>query len=165
MNREWDVNKCALGVILLSASLPVQATGQPSFSGTWVLDPKASVLVDGGMQELELVIAEDHKTIRVSQRFRGTEARYSCTMDGKSTDQVTSGGSVYARSVQRETRTLVWQIKMTRGADKASIAYSERWSLSDEGRILTIHRVYPRGREVLQVFNRKHEGVRDTPRD
>lgn len=120
-----------------------------------MLDPSRSVLHEAGTREIELTIVDKGSTIDVTQRIRRGEDRLSCTTDSKPCGNTTRGGDVYSRRLRRDNEALVWQITMTRAADKASITFTERWTLSDEGRTLKVHRVYPTGQEVLQVFARK----------
>lgn len=124
------------------------------FGGTWVLDPKRSVLYGGVKRELELVIVLGSSTIKITERRPGGEDEYSVTADGQPYEH-TVAAAVFSRTVRREKGDLAFHVKMTRLADKASIRYTERWSVSEGGRTLTIHTEYPGGRDVLKVFARK----------
>ena len=61
----------------------------------------------------------------------------------------------YTRTLQRDNGVLVWRVSMTRMSDNASITYTERWSLSDGGRTLTIYTAYPSNIDVVRVFAKK----------
>jgi hypothetical protein len=127
----------------------------PAFTGRWTLDAARSVLHEAGTREVALAITDKGASVEVTQRIRSAETHFSCTTDRKPCESTTRAGDTYSRRLRRENGMLVWEITMTRAADKASITYTERWSLSDEGRTLTVHRVYPTGREVMQVFARR----------
>jgi len=129
------------------------ATG-PSFSGIWVLDPVRSTLYPGGARELQLVIIDRASTIQITDRRQSRDDEYAVPSDGQP-HQHTASGAVYVRTLRRENGALSWQVTMTRVADKASISYAERWSLSDGGRTLTVYTAYPGGRDVVKVFARK----------
>lgn len=151
-----------MGVLLAIALMFTQGisiSSQPgatrqAFSGTWILDPARSILYPGGARELELVVAEGPSTVTVTDRRRSGEDEYSVPLDGEPHDHTAASGR-YLRSLRRENGALVFQVTMTRLADNASISYTERWSLSDGGRTLTVHTAYPGGRDVVKVFARK----------
>ena len=142
----------AVAVAILGSTAVGQQSG---FTGTWALDPARSVLHESGTSEIELAIGDKGASVDVAQRIRSAEIHFTCTTDRKPCENKTRAGDSYRRRLRRENGALVWEITMTRAVDKASITYTERWSLSDEGRTLSVHRVYPTGREVLQVFSRK----------
>lgn len=150
------MKKRMMVAILLGVLGAIDGLAQtPAFTGAWVLDASRSVLHQAGTREIELEIVDNGSTVNVTERIRAGEDHFSCTTDSKPCEHTTAGGSAYTRVLRREKGALVWKITMTRLADKASITFSERWSLSDEERTLTVHRVYPAGREVLLVFARK----------
>ena len=146
----------AIAVICIQGvSATPQGTTLPQvFAGTWVLDPARSVLYGGVKRELELVVVSGPSTIKVTERRPSGEDEYSVTADGQPHEH-TSAGGVFSRTLRREKGDLVFHVTMTRLADKASIRYTERWSLSDAGRTLTVYTAYPGGRDVLKVFARK----------
>ncbi len=133
---------------------PQRASTPQAFSGTWVLDPARSVLYGGTKRELELVVVEDRSSVKVTERRPSGEDEYSVLFDGKPHEHTIAGG-LFSRTLQRDNGMLLFQITMTRLADKASVSYTERWSLSDGGRTLTVYSAYPGGRDVLKVFARK----------
>jgi hypothetical protein len=57
--------------------------------------------------------------------------------------------------LRRDNDALVFQIAFTRAADKATLNFTERWSLSDGGRTLTVHSLFPGGAEDMKVLARK----------
>jgi hypothetical protein len=154
------------GAILLAAlSAGPSAAQTPRFGGTWIQDAAKSVLMGASAQHVELTIVEGATNIRVRRQIgtaTGAE-EFSGTTDGKPNEQRT-GGSVYVRTLRREGRDLLWQIRMTRLSDNATITFSERWSVSDDGQTLTVHRMYPNAKEVLQVFARKAATPAKAPR-
>lgn len=146
----------ALAVISIQGlSAAAESTTLPqAFGGTWALDSARSVLYGGVKRELELAVAIRSATMTVRERRPSAEDEYSVIADGRPHEH-TVAGAVFSRTVRRETDDLVFHVTMTRLADKASIRYTERWTISDAGRTLTIHTEYPGGRDVLKVFARK----------
>lgn len=142
----------AILTIVLASAAPNTA-GQTAFNGTWTLDPSKGVLHDARPRDITLSVADDGKTVTVTERMPGrTDDRYSCSSDGKVCEQKKSG-SVYRRMLKRDSGALVWQNSMTRLGDSASISWTERWSLVDGGRTLNVHKKYP-GNEFLEVYKR-----------
>ena len=141
-------------VLALAVLATIQVTPQPqSFSGAWVLDASKSILVEGGSTDIELIVTDARGTLAVIQRTPRSEEEYSATLDGAPKED-RKPTSIYVREVRRENGALVWKVKMTRVADQASISFTERWTLSSDGNVLTVLRDYP-SRQVLKVFNRK----------
>lgn len=141
--------------LVLALLAAFQATARPpTFSGTWSLDPSKSLLVEGSSQDIELVVDERPTSVAVTQRTPRSQEKYSGTLDGTPREE-REPSSIYVRTLRRENGALLWQVKMTRVADQASISFSERWTLSSDGNTLTIVRNYPGPRQVLKVFLRK----------
>jgi hypothetical protein len=152
-----------MGVLLAILLMSVQGSGATvqtapvpqRFSGTWVLDEGRSVLYAGqGGGALTYVVVDEPSTVKVTQRRPDGENAYSVPADGKPHDHAIEAGR-FTHTLRREKGALVFQIAFTRAADKASISYTERWSLSDGGRTLTVYRVFPGGQEDLRVFTKK----------
>jgi hypothetical protein len=129
----------------------------PVFSGSWTLDPTRSVLHPSGARAIDLEVVDRAIEVAVEFRFRKVIDKYACSTDGELCKQTVGGGDVYARSLRRQNGALLWRVKMTRASDQASIEYTERWSLSDEGETLTIDQLFPGSREIIQVFTRKSD--------
>lgn len=147
-----------MGVI--EAVLLVLLVGQdsapvPGFSGTWVLDEGRSVLYAGqGGGALTYVVVDESSTVKVTIRRPDGENAFSVPADGKPHEHTIEAGR-FTHTLRRETGVLVFQIAFTRAADKASISYTERWSLSDSGRTFTVYKTFPGGQEDVKVFARK----------
>ena len=150
MARETKV--AVLFGILFGVTALAQDRG---FTGAWVLAPDKSALHEAGTRDIRLTVVDDSSTVNVTQNIRRGENHFKCTSDGRPCENKTSGQDTYTRRLRREKGVLVWQVTMTRAGDSASITYNERWSLSDGGGTLTVHRVYPTGQEILQVFARR----------
>lgn len=151
------MEKTAAIAVTLLAVLAAPAVAQESgFAGTWVLDPSEGVLSDARPRQVELDITDDGQTVTVTERIRASKKgpTYSCKADGKPCEE-RIGGMTYVRVLRREAGVLVWQMAMTRAADEAGIQWAERWSLSDEGRTLTLYKAFPGNREYLEVFRRE----------
>lgn len=148
---------CAAAIVM--AALGVKAQGT-QFGGTWVLDKAASVL--GPTQaELgqQLVVTDTGTSVRViTQEPDKTDDDYTCRTDAVTCEQETTG-SHYVRTARKRGSELMWEIKMTRRADGASLSYTEQWTLSDNGRTLTIHTVYTPTRASMRVFHKKGGGA------
>jgi hypothetical protein len=140
--------------LLISLQTPASA---PLFSGSWTLDPTRSVLHPSGARAIDLEVVDRAIEVAVEFRFRKVIDKYACSTDGELCKQTVGGGDVYARSLRRQNGALLWRVKMTRASDQASIEYTERWSLSDEGETLTIDQLFPGPREIIQVFTRKSD--------
>jgi hypothetical protein len=141
-------------VVVLAVLATMQPNPQfPSFSGAWVLDPSRSILVEGSSEDIELVVEERPTGIDVTQRTRRSKEKYSGALDGTPTEE-RKPSSLYVRTLRKQKEALVWQVKMTRLADQATISFTERWTLSPDGTVLTVLRSYPT-RQVLRVFRRK----------
>jgi hypothetical protein len=148
-----------LAVVLMSApgvdSTGHAVTAAQEFSGTWDLDEGQSVLYAGqGGGTLTLVVVDQSSVVRLTRRRPGTELSYSLPADGKAHKQTLDVGE-FTRTLHRENGALVFQISFTRALDKATISYTERWSLSDGGHTLTVDTVFSNGAEDVKVFTRK----------
>ena len=141
--------------VILSAVVGVpDAPAASAFAGTWVLDPARGVLNDSRPREIRLSLEDDGQTVTVTERIPGKrDDRFVCRSDGTPSEQ-RKPGSVYRRVLRRESGALLWQNTMTRVGDDASISWSERWSMSEDGRLLTIHKRYPGNREFLEIYRR-----------
>jgi len=140
-----------LGVLAQSVG---KMSAEKSFGGTWILEPSRGVLSDARPRDVQLSLADGGQTVTVTERIPGKkDDQFSCSSDGKPCEQRKSS-SVYRRVLKRESGVLVWQNSMTLLADNASISWTERWSLSEDGKTLTRHKVYPGNREFLEVFRR-----------
>ncbi len=141
--------------VILSAVVGVpDAPAASAFAGTWVLDPARGVLHDSRPREIRLSLEDDGQTVTVTERIPGKrDNRFVCRSDGTPSEQ-RSSSSVYRRVLRRESGALVWQNTMTRMGDDASISWTERWSVSEDARVLTIHKLFPGNREFLEIYRR-----------
>ncbi len=143
-----------IGILLGFLAGGPKAAAQSSFGGTWILDPSRGVLHDGRPRDVQLILVDDGQTVTVTERIPGKkDDEFSCRTGAKPCEQKKSS-SVYRRVLKRESGALIWQNSMTRLGDDASISWTERWSVSDAGRTLTVHKMYPGNREFLEVFKR-----------
>jgi hypothetical protein len=142
--------------LLNVAPTPTQATaGATSFTGTWQLNEKRSILYHGeGGGVLTFVVADKETSIAATRRRPDAEMSFVIPFDGKPHEQTTDAGR-FVRTVRRERGTLIFQITFTRGFDKATMSFAERWSLSDGGRTLTVYSTFPEAAEDLKVFSRR----------
>jgi hypothetical protein len=101
-----------------------------------------------------LIVDDRRDGVTVVEKTGRSEVKYVGTLNGTPSEE-RKPNSVYVRTLRRDNGALLWQVKMTRLADQTSIAYSDRWTLSPDGKTLTVLRVYPGPRQVLRVFVRK----------
>lgn len=158
--RSFFRNLVALSLLTVVATLLVEAQ-RLSFEGEWKLDPAKSALWEGGATDIVMSIGEQKRTVTVAVTSDGREHRYACSVDGPACQETTAHGDVYVRRLQRAKSGLTWSVTMTRKADRLSISYTERWTLDESGRTLTVHTTYPGGREVVKVFTRRPETTAD----
>ena len=152
----------AVLVAFLLGGLIGQTPTKPSdFSGVWVQNPAKSTLMSVSPQDVELSVVDSGASVKVVRRLKASKMpsgvpgeTYTGTTDGKPSEERLAD-LLYSRRLAREGRDLVWRITMTRRGDSATTTFSERWSLSEDGKMLTIFRTYRDGREVTQVFERK----------
>lgn len=141
--------------LLVFTALAAFCTGaQPfPFGGHWILDPVKSILIDGGSQDIELIVEERAADVTVTEKTPRSQEKYTATFDGTAKED--RGPVVtWVRTLRRERGALLWHLKMTRAADQGSISFTERWTLSPDGELLTVLRSYPQ-RQVLKVFRRR----------
>jgi hypothetical protein len=148
-----------LAIVLMSTerigAAPQTAAASQGFTGTWVLDEARSALYEGqGGGSLTFVIVDQTSTLKVTRRRPDSEDSYSIPADGKPHEYTVPAGR-YTRTLRRENGVLVFQISFTRAADKATLSFTERWSLSDGGRTLTVHSLFPGAAEDMKVLVRK----------
>jgi hypothetical protein len=136
------------------SAAPRRAANDTGFSGTWILDPARSALQGEDPGPVQMLVAEEPSRVRVTVRLPDGGHTYTVTTDGKPSKEEYHG-DLYVRTVRREKGALVFQTAFTRTADKASISYTERWSLSNGGSTLSVYRVFPGGQDDLKVFARK----------
>jgi len=142
---------------LVAATVGTASATAQSYSGTWSLDPKRSVLEDGvDPVSLTGVVLDTAVTIRVTVRRPDSEHSYSLRFDGTPGVE-TVGSDRYTRTVERDQGALVFRTQFVRGFDKGTVAYRERWTLSNDGRTLSIYTTFPGGRDLLRVFARKDQ--------
>jgi hypothetical protein len=136
------------------AAIPCLAQA-PGFSGTWVLDPAASEMASGTIPDIRLEVVADAKQISIVERRNTHTEHLTCSIGGEACTQNTASRGNYVLKVIAGSNGLTWTITVTRPDVNTSMTYHEQWSLSADGKTLTIHTTYPRGLESLKVFNRK----------
>ena len=124
--------------VILIAGLGVVASGadRPNFSGTWKLDTEKS---DYGRiqppQKLERVITHNDPSLKIKTTQTGPQGpittELSYTTDGKESVNTIRGTEVKITAHWDKDALLV---ESTRG----QLKQDERWTLSPDGRILTI---------------------------
>lgn len=141
--------------LLFGGAVCCSATAAPQkYSATWVLDPNRSVLEDSDPRSLTLSVVETAADLKVTVRQPDSQHTYSVPADGTASRE-TVGSDQYTRTSMRANGVLVIRTVFIRGFDKASLTYSERWTLSRDGRTLTIYTTFPGGRDMLRVFSKK----------
>jgi len=144
-------------LVLVATILGAGTATAQNYSGTWVLDPKRSVQEEGvDPISLTLVVADTAATIKVTVRRPEAEHSYSVRFDGTPGVE-TVGSDQYTRTVSRAKGALAFRTRFVRGADKGTVTYSERWTLSNDGRTLSVYTTFPGDRDLLRVFARKDQ--------
>jgi len=138
----------AAGLWLAPAAYP-QTTSQPkaeshpNFSGTWVMNPQKSDFGDvSAPDSLRYVIRHTGANLVLTSTQDGVTTRLEMTTDGQErVTQSEEDSEIWAR-VYWEEKTLVWQ-----GRRKAKpahqvdpVSWTSRWSLSEDGKVLTVKR-------------------------
>lgn len=136
MRRQFAWAALLLGGVSLLAAIP--AAGKPDFSGTWKMDAEKSDL--GGAPEQEaLVYTVEHKDpklkIVISSKNRPGEER-NFTIGGDDVNK-SSHGEMRSKS-HWDGAVLVFD---TKGKyDGYEVQMLEKWSLSVDGKVMTITR-------------------------
>ena len=161
----------AVFVLSVAAALPLAQ--DKGFSGVWEYQPSKSI--PPKPEGLQLSVTAQPAHITVTRRYvmvpgsdetmPGTEEKYTCTTDGTPT-RAARGPDTVTWTVRWQGQTLMWRAQFVREADKASVDFTERWTLSADGRTLTIDRIYLVSAEVVavtsnqvrEVFTRQRQG-------
>lgn len=138
----------AIGLGLATAAVPqaagpAKAESHPNFSGTWVMNAEKSDW--GGVEQpdsMHYVIRHTGATLVLTSTQDAVTKRLQMTTDGQ--ERMTEedpDSEIWAR-VYWEGKTLVWQgrrkAKPARQVDP--INWTSRWSLSEDGKVLTVKR-------------------------
>lgn len=116
---------------------------RPNFSGTWVMNPQKS---DWGQMappdSMRYVIRHTGGNLVLLSTQNGVDNRLDVTTDGQERVTQTDAESEILARVYWDGKTLLWQ-----GRRKAKpahqidpLSWTSHWSLSDDGRTLTVKR-------------------------
>jgi hypothetical protein len=138
VNRKYG----AAAAILMLMSVSVLAARKPNLSGTWTLDLSRSdygVMQAQAPQKLERTIVHEDPSLKFTTRQTGARGEVttemSYTTDGKPSVNRTPRGEVTGIA-KWDGNVLV--ISSKREINGAEITQNERWSLSGDGKTLTI---------------------------
>jgi hypothetical protein len=154
MNRRYWTGLCA--VAALSIAIPAGAWAKPNFSGSWTLNPgKSDFGQMTGPAKMERKVAHEdpslkYSSVQSSPQGGDVTTEMAYTTDGKSSTNKTPLGEV--------TGTATWEgdvlnIVNKRQFQGLDITQAERWTLSEDGKTLTIDsRVsMPRGHVEMKI--------------
>ncbi len=146
-----------LRILLVLAVLACQAAGSPNFSGHWKLNVEKSKLDDPFQEERTI----DHKDPEVSVHMKASvdgeeqESDIKFTTDGKETKTMVDGDPLFTKA-HWDGNALVCD--STSIGDTDTTELHDRWSLSEDGKRLTIQRRVKVGtdvRDMVLVFDLK----------
>ncbi len=137
----------AIGTTFIST--PSKAAANPDFNGIWVLDKAKSTNLPGifeSVQEYLLIIKQDEKNITVSTEFHGRGQTISSEpdvfpTDGTPVEKNDRRGFKQKRSFRfDENKNLLVETEkiFTGEVQMPNTNENESWSISDEGKTLTI---------------------------
>jgi len=152
----------------VAASLPRQAPVKPDFSGTWKLDPAASVVApapgaSGGVSPALLepiVVKQNTETLSVTQKPGDDPFTFTYRLDGSTSKLAWPSG---AGETVEATAVAKWdndKLQIATSIPISGVVYknTETWSLTRNR--LTIELVTSRGKQVRVyslVRDREHE--------
>ena len=141
-----------------------------TFDGLWVYDPAQSVSPHAA-EGLQLRVKVAGSRISVSRFYPDVPQAgesYACAIDG-GPGRSSRDGDPVTWKVRREGQSLVWRAERT-VASRGTVKWTERWSLSRDGKTLTIDRSYqmsaetaravPALAQIREVFRRQPAGRR-----
>jgi hypothetical protein len=173
----------ALGLLVMSVSLVLAA--QTDFSGTWVLDKSKSETPQLGQGRLgragqgagqnrkaaavspRLVVTQTPDELTVERGFpasgdQGAGQRQTFRLDGAETTNQAVGGRTELKtkaSWKGDTLQIRGTEKMSSQRGEISLNFNEVWSLSADGKVLTIKTTRTTARDVditiKQVYNKQ----------
>jgi len=141
--------------------------GHPDYSGTWNLNEAKSSLSEGGRRMIAVKLTVVHKADsiqveRVSRRETGEEriSKESLSLDGKpcntgSAERPRSSAAIW--SADGNSLAVASTSVFERDGNRMEIKSTESWTLSGEGKVLTIEltSVSPRGeRKATLVYDK-----------
>ena len=141
-------------VLALAVTALAFAQGKPDFSGTWTLDPAKSQMGGGGAPggggrgpagPITITQTATELTRQVTGR-EGQPITLTYKLDG--TESTNTMGPTTARSkASWDGNKLV--LKTVRETPNGTVEATDTWSLSADGKELTIHSSTPRGERTM----------------
>lgn len=138
----------------------VFALAAPNFSGTWVLDTSKSDPMGGrgggppgggGGGPIEIVIKQTGTELTITRSMMGNTFDTVYDLDGAEHTATSQRGDLKYKAAWNGD---VLNITGTRTTQRGEMAVNERYSLSTDGKELTITTVSPQG-ERKQVYTKK----------
>jgi hypothetical protein len=142
--------------IIILAALAVSALAAPNFSGHWKLNVEKSKLDDPYQEERTIEHKDAEITVSVNATVDGEEesstAKY--TTDGKETRNMIDGDPLFT-TVHWDGDALLFDSTLIGDTDTTET--HDRWTLSADGKLLTVARKQKIGtdaRDLVLVFDR-----------
>jgi hypothetical protein len=136
--------KCAASVVLLTLMLCVCAVAQSNidFSGTYSLVSIKSANAPKKVPESTLAIVQHDGIVEVTRVADGRSLVSRYTLDGKECRNVTSGGVPSTDKAELKGKNVIIRSTVPLNASQpaaSSVVTTERWELSKDSMLLTIH--------------------------
>lgn len=157
------LSRPAAAAIAFLAATSLFGQSKPDFSGTWKLNKAKSELgMFADRMPDDFTVKIDHKDpeIKISQpSMRGGTQESKVTTDGKPSESTAQGpmGEVKSKAIAKwDGAALVLDVEREMGGN--TMSQSDRWTLSPDGKTLTIARkmVSPMGEmEITQVLDKQ----------
>jgi hypothetical protein len=158
-----SLSRRAAAVAAFLAATSLYGQSKPDFSGTWKLNKAKSdlgMMADRVPEDFTVKIDHKEPEIRIAQPgMRGGTQESKVTTDGKPAESTTQGpmGEVKSKAVAKwDGAALTLDVNREMGGN--TMSQSDRWTLSEDGKILTIARKMsgPMGEmELKQVLEKQ----------
>ncbi len=153
-------------VFLMAASVFALSLAPANFSGTWVLDNAKSEGLRGRMADAEVTMKVTQDGAKLVEETTTGDNTQSLTfnLDGSETTaefqgRMPSKGTIKAKWMDDGKMLEITQVRnLNFQGNDVTINVKEHWQLSEDGKVLNIHRTTesPRGTmESKLVFNKK----------
>jgi hypothetical protein len=158
-----SLSRRAAAVLALFAATSVFGQSKPDFSGTWKLSKTKSdlgMMADRIPEDFTVKIDHKEPEIKISQPgMRGGAQESKVTTDGKESSTTTQGpmGEMTSKAVAKWDGSAL-ALNVSREMGGQTMSQSDRWTLSPDGKTLTIARKMnsPMGEmEITQVLEKQ----------
>ena len=142
-------------IVVILGALACSAASSPNFSGHWKLNAEKSKLDDPFQEERTIDHKDPELTLSVKATFDGEEqeSKIKFTTDGKETRTMVDGDPLFTVA-HWDGDALVCESTSIGDTDTTEV--HDRWTLSPDGKVLTVARKVKVGsdtREMVLVFD------------